>query len=112
MRSRTCPIWSGWSHADTSERDQRGADRHPRSKRTTYRGNSERLSRRPSPDQDGSMFFDHASFAYPPSSPDDATGNTAPVYPCWLLPLAQNPLAALADKALEQEITTEPMDRA
>jgi len=58
------------------------------------------------------MSFDHASFAYTPSYPDGATGNAAPAFPCWLLPLAQTTLAALADKALEQEFTTEPMDRA
>jgi hypothetical protein len=57
------------------------------------------------------MFFDHAQFAYTPSF-RDARSKAAPVYPDWLLPLAQSALATAADKALEQEIASGEEHRA
>jgi hypothetical protein len=61
-------------------------------------------------DQERSMVFDHAPFADLPSFRGEARGEAAPVYPDWLLPLAQSTLAALADKALAEEIADRRCD--
>jgi hypothetical protein len=61
-------------------------------------------------DQERSMVFDHAPFADLPSFRGEARGEAAPVYPDWLLPLAQKDPRRPGRKALAEEIADRRCD--